>query len=93
MSRLSAMRILTKSVQFSTKGQWKKETAQTPTDIKTDIVSPALLNAVSVAAPLSVGNTTSQAGIMWLGLVQGTWKARRIVPCFTFPMKALNLHS
>lgn len=93
MSRLSAMRILIGFVQFSTKGQWKKATVLTPTDIRTDIVSPAKLSAESAVPPSSVGSIISQAEIMWLGLAERTWKAKRIVLCSTFPMKGLNWHS
>ena len=90
MSRLSAMRILTGFVQFLTKGRWKKATALIPTDTRTDIVSPAKSSVESVVPLSSVGSITNQVEIMWLGLVERTWKAKRIVLCSTFPMRALN---
>ena len=45
-------------MRFSTKGQWKKVTAPIPTDIRTDIVSPAKSNVESVVPPSSVGSIT-----------------------------------
>ena len=78
------------SVQFSTKGQWKKAMERTLTDIRIDIVFPAKLSAESAVARSSVGNIISRAVIMWLGLAERTWKAKKIALCFIFPMRALS---